>query len=279
MRNNAIVGSEADPVFSHVGRPRNGDHERRFRSRLQGRRFHRRAPARQESSLLIEQQNDRGEVIHFAPARRIANDAANRELVVGRVRGRATAAAAPDRPQAPAPDAPARPSRRGTARHPTSDAKRDGHGNRHKRCDWQRSRRRRIPGATAHRFELATADRAAPGCLPPRCGRCRLRALPRAPPIGVVPASTRRRTMIGHGRGDGNRNDRERCEGIHCKTCCSSAQPRINIRPRLPQFEFDRDLDNHIDRRALPCRRRESPLLHRLPCAIVESAAQPVQEL
>ena len=44
--------------------------------------FTRRAPAREESSLLIKQQNDRGEVIHFAAARRIANDSANREMVV-----------------------------------------------------------------------------------------------------------------------------------------------------------------------------------------------------
>src|SRR6185369_3085068 len=79
MRNNAIVGTEADPVFSHVGGPWHGDREAGFGSRRQGGGVHCRAPARKESSLLIKQQNDRGEVIHFAAARRIANDA-NREM-------------------------------------------------------------------------------------------------------------------------------------------------------------------------------------------------------
>ena len=82
MRNNAIVGTEADPVFSHVGGPWHGNHEPGFCSWLQGGGFHGRAPARQESSLLIKQQNDRGEVIHFAAARRIANNSANRQMVV-----------------------------------------------------------------------------------------------------------------------------------------------------------------------------------------------------
>src|SRR5262245_18954142 len=47
----------------------------------------------------------------------------------------------------------------------------------------------------------------------------------------------------------------------------------------LTKFEFDRDLDDHVDRGSLSSRGGEPPLFHCLPCAIVEAAAEPPQEL
>src|SRR3954470_18502833 len=51
------------------------------------------------------------------------------------------------------------------------------------------------------------------------------------------------------------------------------------IRPRSPQLELHCHFDNHVDRRAEARRRRELPLPHRLDRAIVEPAAEPLQDL
>src|SRR5206468_9609880 len=45
----------------------------------------------------------------------------------------------------------------------------------------------------------------------------------------------------------------------------------------LSQLEFDRDLHDDIDRCAAALRRREPPLAHRLHGAVVQSAAEPLQ--
>src|SRR5262249_41714489 len=83
MWNDAIVGSETDPVFSHVRGSRNRNDKFSFRSWLERWRFNWRASARQIPSLLVKKEENGREVVHGGSPWRISDDTADRDAVAG----------------------------------------------------------------------------------------------------------------------------------------------------------------------------------------------------
>src|SRR5262249_39693241 len=63
VRDDALIGSEAHAVASDTARARHGDDERRFSSGTERRVIDRRASARQESAVAVEQENHRVEAL------------------------------------------------------------------------------------------------------------------------------------------------------------------------------------------------------------------------
>ena len=81
MGHDAILGSEAHAISSHVARPGHNDDESGFTAGKECRRFDGGAAGREESAVAVIEKDHRGYAIDRAARRRIAKDAAYREPV------------------------------------------------------------------------------------------------------------------------------------------------------------------------------------------------------